>query len=69
LNVGVADYIAIVQDSKPWTPEAPRGFAIHTYFGTVIFVVSLIAGLMMVLYSVRKLRNRRKIGEVAGSLL
>jgi len=69
LKAGVAGYMVFVQNSKPWTPEAPHGFTIHTYFGAIIFAVSLIAGLMMVLYSVRKLKNQKKIGEEAKSLL
>jgi len=69
LKAGAANYIVFVQNTKPWTPEAPHSFAIHTYSGTIIFAVSLIVGLMMVLYSVRRLKNRRKIDEVARSLL
>jgi len=69
LKAGVANYMVFVQNTKPWTPEAPHDFAPHMHFGMIIFVASLIAGLTMVLYSARKLKNRKKIGEVARSLL
>jgi len=72
MRADVAYYIVFVQNySKPWTPEAPHDldFAAHTYFGVIVFAMSFISGLMMILYSVHKLKNRRKIKEAArGSL-
>jgi len=72
LRADVANYVVFTWNySKPWTPEAPHDFdfAAHKYFGMIIFAVCFIVGLMMVLYSVHKLKNRRKIDEAVRGLL